>query len=47
VWSALYRAGLESGASESWVRAELYNGFANAAAFKTEPPELKALEGAE
>lgn len=44
VWSTLYRAALESGAPESWVRRELYNGFANAAAFKAEPPHLTAME---
>ena len=44
-WNALLQAGLESGAPESWVRRELYHGFANAQAFKVEPPELTALEG--
>lgn len=44
-WETMCRAGVESGAAEAWVRREVYHGFANAAAFKEEPPHLTALEG--
>lgn len=44
-WNALFQAGLEAGAPESWVRRELFHGFANSQKFKAEPPHLAALEG--
>ncbi len=44
-WDRLYEAGLRAGMSEQRITRHLYSGFALANAFKSEPPELRALAG--